>query len=342
MTNNYSTFQIIIPTRDSCGWIADVLGFYRRIGYAPLIVVDQRTKDNTREIIQANGFSHLEFCPNSDYPEAGMLEFAASQCERDWILRLDDDELPSDSLLVWVRDFALNTKNQAWFIPRREIFNRDGKLYYSRSFGRYPLESAPKRLHPMARLFNRKRVKFHEELHTTGLKELKFYNFAPDQCFIAHLNCLINPFNTRIKKIKHYESIKPGSTWQLSDEYLPELFTLAFHNAANDGLAEFEGIFNSVISAEMISGLTNKEHDLAINAVKDRAHRLLREQNYFRLNKGMYACLINADDLSWIDYIPRFAREKIIKFLCTILPIRKHSYRDALWNYHQIYDKNIF
>ena len=311
-----------------------VLEFYRQHNVAPLFVVDARTIDNTRELIAAAGFSYLEFTPRGDYPEAGMLEFGANQAAVDWVLRLDDDELPSASLLAWAGSVGAKSQNQCWFISRRELFASEGKIFYSRSRGKYPIVTAPDRLHPMARFFDRRSVRYREEVHTTGLEELKLYNFAPNENFIVHLNCLVHGVATRLDKIKYYESVKPGSSWQLADEYLPELFSLEFHNASDDGLDEFSTFFLKLGVANGVEALAETDRARALSEVKERAHTLLSQSNGTR--DIISASRFDADDVAWITRVPKPVRASLVKLLCTFLPQRWQGYGVAMWDYMDV------
>ena len=203
-------YRIVIATRDSARWLTSLLFWYRERDLDPLFIIDARTKDKTRELVSEYGFKFKEFLPHGDFPEAGMLEFGAQQSDTDWILRLDDDELPNESLLRWVEDVGVRSKNQCWFIARRELFLDNNHIYYSRSIGKYPLAKHADKLHPMARLYHRGRVKFLEEIHTTGLQDISLYDFAPQENFLIHFNCLLHPFQTRLAKLRSYEAISPG------------------------------------------------------------------------------------------------------------------------------------
>lgn len=326
-------FKIIITTRDSARWLGSLLPWYRRLNYAPLFVVDARTTDETRDIIAQFGCEYKEFLPRGDFPEAGMLEFGAQQSNSDWILRLDDDELPSERLLLWAGEVGTKSKNQCWFFPRRELFSHQDKIFYSRSFGKYPLIDHAQQLNPMARLYNRNRVKFLEELHTTGFEEVNLYNFAPSECFIVHLNCIIRSFQERLNKIRSYEVIKPGSTWQLADEYLPELFPIDFHRAEDDSLSEFSFLLEAFKIHDVESDLTQVEWDLAIDEVKLRARLILREQTMLRLIEPAPAKHVCADDVAWIDGVRPTLRRPLAKLLSTMNKKKGKKYSDALWNY---------
>ena len=335
-------FSIIITTRDSSRWISELLEWYKKLSVAPIFIVDSRTVDNTREIISGYGYKYFDFTPKNDFPEAGMLRFGAEKSNSDWILRLDDDELPNRSLIDWVSKIGVGSRNQCWFINRRELLVSGGEIYYSRSYGKYPMPGYPYQLHPMARLYNRSRIGFSEELHTTGLKELKLFDFSPSENFIIHLSCLVHPFSERVQKIRKYESIKPGSTWGLADEYLPEIFSPEFHNIACDGLEEFTEFLKSLkpISYEQ-SELSPPERQIAVADVKKRSQNILRARYAYLLSEKKSAVKASADDVAWIDKVPTFLRRPMAKFLCSMLPRKFKSIGVALWDYLEIASQDV-
>jgi hypothetical protein len=334
MTDN---FRIVITTRDSARWIERVLDWYRQNNLEPLFIVDARTKDTTRDLIEDYGFSFKEFLPRGDYPEAGLLEFGAQQSDTDWILRLDDDELPNLSLLDWVRKTGVKSKNQCWFISRRELFFNKNQILFSRSIGKYPLAEHPDKLHPVARLYHRKRISFLEEIHTTGLKDILLYDFAPDKNFIIHFNCLIHPFKYRLKKLEFFDSLNSKLSWSLADEYLPELFSSGFHQAKNIDQDEFSSFLNSLKPESDIIDLNARQKEFIISCVKDRAHEILRARYADSLTSGLSLKHFSADDVDWIGSIPRFLRKSLVKFMSTLISKRNKKYISVLWNYCDIY-----
>lgn len=334
MKNDYT---IIITTRDSARWLGFVLDWYQQHKLEPLFIVDARTKDGTRNLIHQYGFNFKEFLPRGDYPEAGMLEFGAEQSETDWILRLDDDELPNQSLLDWVGEIGIKSKNQCWYISRRELFSKNNKIFYSRSLGKYPLAEHPSVLHPVARLYNRKRVKFIEEIHTTGLQDLYLYNFAPEENFIIHFNCLVHSLKDRLKKLEFFESLNPEFSWSLSDEYLPELFSLDFHEAQQDGLTEFSSFFRNLTYLDEKIELNDIQKERIFSAVRDRSHKILSKRYQLSLDKDFCLNHVSADEVTWIEKMPSFLRKRVTNLLNTFLTKRNKNYAKALWNYCELY-----
>lgn len=325
--------RLFIPTRDSARWIGTILDFHLSIGLKPLVIVDARTVDSTREIIVSKGVDYLEFTPGGDYPEAGMLEFAARNANADWLLRLDDDELPSRGLIDFVWREGIKSKNQCWFIERRELYWEGERVVFSRSPGKYPLPDYPQYLHPMARLFHVDRVDYLEEVHTTGFQELKLYGFAPSAAFIVHLNCLVHDFELRLKKVLAYEEIKPGVSWGLADEYLPELFDADFHNASHEGLEQFGDVFEKITVQKRLKPgqLALVDVDFARICVAERVKNLIEAR---ALSQGG---ILSADDVSWIEYAPSGLRLPLTKFLCSVSNEKLKSIGLALWDYLELH-----
>jgi hypothetical protein len=334
VSNNY---EIFIPTRDSSRWISHIIGYYKQYGLTPLFIVDARTIDDTRDLIADAGYSYLDYIPRGDFPEAGMIEFGAANCCSDWVLRLDDDELPSQKLLKWTEDVGSKSSNQCWFIPRRELYERDNEILYSRSIGKFPLPKFPSQLHPMARLFNKRSVKFKEEVHTTGFEELLLFNFSPAETFIIHLNCLVRSMSERLKKIYYYETIKPGVSWELADEYLPELFNNEFHDASSEDLEEFHELCAKILLDRPQSDrISEKDVFRAISETKNRAHKILQNRIAYRSSRNYDENIFDADDVAWITKIPIILQKPFVKFICSMLPNSRAQYGSALWDYFKL------
>ncbi len=328
-------YDIIIPTRDSGAHLEIIAQFYNDKELSPLFIVDQRTSDNTREIIQKNNFRFTEFLPRGNFPEAGMIEFGAQNCSKKWILRLDDDELPTDALLNWIERRGTNSKNQAWYLPRRELYASEAGIVYSRSPGKYPIPAHPDKHHPMARLFHVDRVKYLEEVHTTGFEEFLLYSFAPQNTYFIHLNCLVHNQQRRLEKLEEYETISPGSSYQLADEYLPELFESELHNPSQDGLEEFEGVLrklSKVIANKQALSIGPDKKELLSKRVCERAASLALEQE----KSEQYNC--DADWVYWTEHLPLSLRWTLAKLLCTLGTKKTKHFGITMWNYINFYE----
>lgn len=322
-------FKVVIPTRDSSKWVGAFLNAYRSIGVEPLYIVDARSEDNTLDILYGMQANFFEFIPLGDFAEAGMLEFGSRHSGTKWVLRMDDDEFPTLSLLKWVQARATNSLNQAWLISRRETFLHNGRIYYSRSPGRFPSPFRPAFLHPQERLYHLDRVKFIHEVHTSGFESPTFFDFAPTDAFFIHCNCLLRTPSERLEKIRKYESIKPMSCWGLGDEYLPEQFDFSYHSAQSDGLREFARLFDSlpIDRNAPLPPLTEAELSLLFSEVTRHRDRICSQagtQSHVRTS---------ADDFKWIHLFPKSLWKKIGEFLCTFGHGKLKSTGVAIWNY---------
>jgi hypothetical protein len=323
-------FRVMIPTRDSAAWITIFLDQYKRAGIEPLYVVDARSRDNTLGLLREAGADFVEFSPSGDFVEAGMIEFGSKHAGTEWVLRMDDDELPSSALLNWVRDVGVNSLNQLWFISRRELFLNEGEFRFSRSLGRYSLPYRPDFLSPQGRLHHVDRVKYIRQVHTTGFAIPQCFSFAPEDAFFIHCNCLLRSPAERLAKIRNYEAIRPLSTWGVADEYLPEMFGPLVHNPSSDGLDEFADFLSRlpIFTDSAPLSLTDAERDLMYREI----NRLHSENQRLRENASP-SSPTSADEFRWLLRFPSFMWRPIAEALCTFGRGRRREIGVAIWNY---------
>lgn len=248
-----SCYRIFIPTRNSSRWLGQFIDAYRKLGVEPLYILDGRSDEATKDILRLKRAAFAAFTPGADYAEAGMIRFGASAAGNKWVLRLDDDEFPTKALIQWIEASGAKSLNQAWQISRRELYVADRHLgiegiAYSRARNRYP--DRPEFMHPQPRFFHVDRVEYLEQLHTAGFQNPQFFDFAPQEAFFIHCNCLIRSQAQRLAKVMRYEEILARSSLKLGDEYLPELFDAAHHKPSKDGLDEFRDLLLSLPLAE--------------------------------------------------------------------------------------------
>lgn len=325
--------KLLIPTRDSALWIGEFLSFFRRLGVEPFYVVDSRSRDGTRAVLQGMNADFVEYAPSADFPEAGMIEYGSRRSGGRWILRLDDDEFPTRALLDWAQATATHSLNQLWFVSRRELFRYNGEIFYSRAPARYSHRENPHYLQPQARLHHVDRNTYIERIHTTGVEHPTFYSFAPQTAFIAHCRCLLRSSEERLQRLKKYESIEEFSSWKLADEYLPEIFNLEHHRPANDGLKEFEELFSRLplIGGRMQFKLCSSDQEIAMRKLAELQADLSRAR---RIHKSH---VHDANSLRFLLHLPRRLWRPLAEFLCTFGIKRLGS---AIWNFHALYGKD--
>src|ERR1700761_7925694 len=94
-------YTVVIPTRDSAGWIGAVLEHYRARGIVPTLLVDTRTRDDTKAVAQRHAARGGDM-PGFVFTE-GVVAMTREFVETPWVLFVHDDEIPSDALLARLR-----------------------------------------------------------------------------------------------------------------------------------------------------------------------------------------------------------------------------------------------
>lgn len=323
----------MIPTRDSGAFIGVFLKEYRRRGIDPLYIVDARTTDNTVEILRSNNAEYYTFNPDGDYVESGMIGYGSMKCDAKWVLRMDDDEFPSSRLMDWATNEGTKSLNQFWFIPRKELFFHEGKIFSNESPGRFSHPLNPWILNPQARLHHTERVEYLHQVHTTGFAQQDFYGFAPPDAYFIHCNALLRSPLSRLMKIRHYEAIKPLSTWAATDEYLPELFSLEDLNATAFAGEEFR-LLLADLPIDQQREIPDLSEDEKIIFKKESANHFARNLT-FRVHPQRF--ITSADDFSWARFIPRKLWRPLAEFICSIGGGRLRHWGERFYRYSEIY-----
>src|SRR5918996_379642 len=101
-SNTRSMFTVMVPTINSARWIHHLHHYYVRIGVDPLYCIDSRTRDGTAEVLSHEGARWVMVA--SEHPRVeSLIKSFQNIVSTPWILRVDDDECPSQSLMEWVR-----------------------------------------------------------------------------------------------------------------------------------------------------------------------------------------------------------------------------------------------
>lgn len=323
----------MIPTRNSGTFIGGFLEEYRRKGIDPLYIVDARTTDNTVEILQSNNAEYYTFHPEGDYVESGMIGYGSMKCGAKWVLRMDDDEFPSSRLMDWAKEEGTKSLNQFWFISRKELFFHDGKVFSNEGLRRFSHPLNPWSLNPQARLHHIDRVEYLHQVHTTGFARQDFYGFAPPDAYFIHCNSLLRSPSSRLMKIRHYESIKPLSTWAAADEYLPELFSLDDLNAK---------IFDGEEFHLLLAGLPTYQQRESLDMTEDEKITFKRESaGHFARNLAYREhpprFITSADDFSWTRLIPKKLWRPLAELVCSVGAGRLRHWGERFYRYSEIY-----
>ncbi len=159
------TIELLIPTVNSERWLGPFLEFYKSNDIRVVYAVDRPTSDGTRELIRKSGFTFIEV--QGDQPRVeSILPSIAAQTAAPWILRIDDDELPTPSLLDYAAAVAISDSVAAYTFPRADyrcspVSGRLERSYFF-AFGK------DGGLDRQCRLYRRNSVVYHDDLHSPG------------------------------------------------------------------------------------------------------------------------------------------------------------------------------
>lgn len=211
LENIGSRVTLVVPTINSEKWLGHVIDFYGALGVSVLFALDTRSSDGTRDLLSARSARFIEVSGEHRRLESVMPDILA-KVDSEWILRVDDDELPTPGLLEFVDQAVRYSAQYVWSFPRAELRYdaQIGTLQYSQfiSFG-----SLAHGLHPLAhvfqnlhdRLFTRRGIELRDLLHTPGFVPKMPRTSRPD-ALIFHFDWVLRSLAERIEKLRSYEA----------------------------------------------------------------------------------------------------------------------------------------
>jgi hypothetical protein len=333
-----SSYRLFIPTRDSARWIGAFLDAYRRIGVEPFYVVDERSVDETIDILRERRADYVLFKPHAEYVEAGAIEFGSRRIGAPWALRLDDDEFPSRALVAWIDSGVLDQRSDACVISRREVSLVGGRFAYSRWPTRYGWNGRFDVINPQLRLHRVDGVRYVERLHTTGVEPPAKVDVAPNDCFIIHCNNLLRSAEDRLEKVRRYARIDAWMSWRVADECLPELTSQAAHDFCFDGLDEFFDLFDAlpIVVDSTVPSLNGEEMRLLLLSTQDWLAESARlAQALHRRDRERFRALMSSNYI----FVPHMLRRPLAEFvmslgrLLAVAAIEELGLR--LWGYYE-------
>jgi hypothetical protein len=211
-----STIDIVIPSRNALPWVFAIRRAYRRLGLQPRYFIDERSSRLYRKLAGwllsetstlRGTAAHLE----------PMLPEIVEACASEWILRVDDDEIPSAALVHWLKQSLRVIDRRVVAIPRRALMFHGEDLFFTDkipNLGRQDYQF---------RLFRREGIKFTSQIHTAGIEFAEGdIAYAPDECCLYHFDWIVRDHRERASKLKTYESIRAGTEDFFRPQYLPE------------------------------------------------------------------------------------------------------------------------
>jgi Glycosyl transferase family 2 len=217
--------ELVIPTVNSERWLSSFLEFYKANRIRVVYAVDRRTSDGTRDLITKHGFPCIEVEAAEPRVEA-LLPAIAAQIAAPWILRLDDDELPTPNLLEFAANVAASDSIAAYSFPRANYRCNpaSGRLERSYFFAFGP----DAQLFRACRLYKPKSVAHHGELHTPGFFP-SIEKFAAPDIYILHFDWVLRSHEARQRKFESYERQSPAVARRCKHQSLYETVPEAWH-----------------------------------------------------------------------------------------------------------------
>jgi hypothetical protein len=211
-------FDIIVPVCNAQNWLPFILDAYQRLKLDPLFIVDQRSQDASLDLLISCGARRM-VAPSGEQPTVESLLFPILHIlQSKYILRLDDDELPSQALLSWITAHFNEFSEPAIALPRRWVASPAGGhlMMTGGQSGLGVLEADFQ-----YRLFQPKKIRPVTYLHSPGF-ELTGFATAPPEAVIYHLDWIVRSYQQRKAKVAVYDSIKPGLGQKTAKMSLPE------------------------------------------------------------------------------------------------------------------------
>jgi hypothetical protein len=208
----------VIPTLNGETRLPGLLGRICGCGASVIVAVDSRTTDRSAEI--ARGFrAQVHVVDNPHGYLEPMIEAISRLARTPWVLRLDDDELPTRMLVEWVEHRLLWRPFASDVYAFRRIWCRRNARGGLEAPGDPPYsDSGDDRQY---RLYRPDRVSYHGRLHSPGI-DFDRHEFAPRDAAILHLDWVYSTYERRKRKLEFYNGILPGAAAEFAAHYLPE------------------------------------------------------------------------------------------------------------------------
>ena len=112
--------DVVVPVCNAARWINAICDGYDGLRLRPLFIVEARSSDDSLAILlgrNARAFTAQGEMPYVESLLSGIIPYFSSS----WILRLDDDELPSSAMLRWVAGNVSHLQAPSVAFPRYSI-----------------------------------------------------------------------------------------------------------------------------------------------------------------------------------------------------------------------------
>lgn len=232
-------WRLVVLTKDSARWFGAILDAYQALGVSPFVILDSASSDETEDLLRRK---RIDFAKEtSEFPRAEALVGTIGRHIRsEWVVRLDDDELPTRALCDWVE---AHSHERGWRVvgfERRWLRRTDGGAC---EYSRHPsIVSRLGVLDAQWRMFRPAEVRYRSDIHTPGFDVPKGSPIAPRRAYIAHLSWLVRSAAERRLQIDDYDRQTPGAGARFRDIKVWEDSGPADHRFRALDTEEFDGI----------------------------------------------------------------------------------------------------
>jgi hypothetical protein len=238
--------RYVVITRNSARWFGIILDAYESLSIRPFVLLDDSSTDGTEALLTQRGIDHAAV--HAELPRVeSMVRLIPDHVPSKWVIRLDDDELPSRAM----RNFAATRLDglgrdvigfqRRWIRPLG-----DGRCAYSR----HPLiQSFFGALDAQWRAFRPDAVAYCSDIHTPGFVVPRGCPIAPSGAFIAHFNWLVRTAGERRRQVAAYDRQVPNAGTRFAAVYLPEDGDLSEHRLAPMDTGEFDTVAAALSAA---------------------------------------------------------------------------------------------
>jgi hypothetical protein len=215
-------------TRGPADRVAATLGLFRPVADEIVVAVDERAGPEVEAALGSVATKLLRY-PYEE-PVDRPLAWIHARCASEWVLTVDDDEIPSRGLLDALRALTSARDVTHYWLPRRWLYP---------TVGRY-LDARPWRpdYQPRLVLNDRRFVSFPAETHVpvAAIGPSRYLDTP-----LYHLDTVLNSREVREAKARRYERLHPGKRVAgrpLNEAfYLPELVDPPTRDVPPDDLA---------------------------------------------------------------------------------------------------------
>ncbi len=191
----------------------DILKYYEDRAIRAEVFVDANSSDRTLDTCRRHGYHRIETIRNRTGRVETLIEELSERASNDWILRIDDDEIPSDALLHFAQSVITGDAKGVFGFRRLQCGLSKSGLWAAGIF------DSPD--HVQWRLYNRRSVGFDDTLHSAGIT-LNTQTFAPSEATLLHLDWIVHSYEERCRKIQSYDQQAENAGTRWRDFYLVE------------------------------------------------------------------------------------------------------------------------